>query len=130
MTAPDLISLGGGWVLVRGLALADASRAVSYVVKQGRRDGVRAPRLTRLEVALRTETAAANGHANAPTDAAVLPFVQDLMTSKEVAHIMQLSERQIRRKAAELGGRKRGHDWLFDPVIVHTAATPERETSD
>jgi hypothetical protein len=128
--APEVIAAGGGWVMLRGLALADTSRAVSYVVKQGRRDGVRAPRLTGLEATLRTEVAAANGHANASDGDIVVPFVADMLSTEEAAAVMKISPRHVRRRAEELGGRRIGCRWVFDPVIVHAAATPERETND
>jgi hypothetical protein len=126
VTGPEVIAAGGGWVMLRGLALADTSRAVSYVVKQGRRDGVRAPRLTRLEATLRAETAAANGHADAPGADVVVPFVEDVMSTEEVAAATGISPRHIRRRAAELGGRRIAGRWCFDPVIIAAAATEER----
>jgi hypothetical protein len=133
MTGPELVALGGGWALLRGLALADASRAVSYVVKQGRRDGVRAPRLTRLEAALRGEVAAAmaaNGHTNATDTAVVVPFPQDVMSTEEVAAATGISPRHVRRQADELGGRKIAGRWCFDPVIVHAAAAENTQRDE
>jgi hypothetical protein len=127
MSAPEVITAGGGWVMLRGLALADTSRAVSYVVKQGRRDGVRAPRLARLEAALRTEVAASNGHADASGDKIVIPFVADMLSTEEVAAQMHISPRHARRQADELGGRKIGHSWVFDAVLVHAAAAERNQ---
>jgi hypothetical protein len=115
---PDLISVGGGWVLLSGPALADVSRAVTWTLQQARRDGIRSPRLTRLDAALRTETAAANGHTDAPAGGSVLPFPQDVMSTEEVAAAMRMSPRHVRRRAHELGGRKIAGSWCFDPVII------------
>jgi hypothetical protein len=124
-TGPDLVNVGGGWVLLSGLALADVSRAVTWTLKQARRDGVRAPRLTRLDAILRAEAAAsisATGYAKAPTDAAVVPFPQDVMSTDEVAAAIGIGPRHVRRRAHELGGRKIGGRWCYDPVIVAAAA--------
>jgi hypothetical protein len=133
MTTPDVIGLGNGTAVLHGQALAETSRLISWAVKElRRRDGIHAPRLTRLEAVLRTEAAASltvNGHAVGPTDGAVVAFRTDLITTEEVAPIMRLSERQIRRRAVELGGRQVAGRWLFDPVIVAAAAAqnPEKE---
>jgi hypothetical protein len=132
MTAPDVIGLGRGVVLLHGQALVETSRLISWAVKElNRRDGVHAPRLDRLDAILRAE-AAANGHAIGHTEPTPAAFTQDVMSTEEVAEVMQLSPRHVRRKAHELGGRKIGHDWMFDPVIIAAAAAedPERETND
>jgi hypothetical protein len=126
VTTPDVLGLGNGTAILTGQGLAEASRLISWAVKElRRRDAIHAPRLDRLDAILQAEATAATavvGHPVGIADPTMVGYPQDLLTSKEVADIMQLSERHVRRTAAQLGGRKRGHDWLFDPAIVHAAA--------
>lgn len=42
----------------------------------------------------------------------------DSYTTTEAAAALGVSDRTIRRRAVELGGRKIGHAWVFDPTIV------------
>jgi hypothetical protein len=131
MTAPDVVGVSHG-VLLQGQALIEASRLISWAVKElRRRDGIHAPRLDRLEAVLRAEataSTAAGGHAIGPADGTAAAFTQDLMSTEEVAEAMGISTRHVTRQAAQLGGRKIAGVWAFDPVIVHAAATERERT--
>jgi hypothetical protein len=131
MTSPDVLGLGNGTAILTGKGLVEASRLIGWAIRElSRRDAIQAPRLARLDTVLRSEAAAsmaANGHPDRHTEDAMVGYPQDLLTTDEVAALMQISPRHVRRKALELCGRKRGHDWLFDPVIVAAAAAQKPE---
>jgi hypothetical protein len=42
----------------------------------------------------------------------------ELIGTWEVSHMLDLSERPVRRLATRLGGKKRGRVWLFDPEVI------------
>ena len=120
-----MVALGGGWVLLRGAALADVARALAVAIEVARRrDGLEAPpRVLQLAELLRREARvmAAPGHAATPTvpDPAECPTELDTAAA---AVALGCSERTVRRRAAELGGRRVGRAWLYEPAAVAAAA--------
>jgi hypothetical protein len=126
VTTQDAIGLDNGTVVLTGRALVEASRMISWAVKEmRRRDGVQAPRLIRLDALLRAEALAsmsADGPAVRPAAGTAAAFPADVMTTEEVAAAIRISPRHVTRRAHELGGRKVGRHWAFDPVIIAAAA--------
>lgn len=121
-----MIALGGGQVLLRGRAVVDVDRAVRAVVDTSRRlDGiVPPPRLVALLAVLDVEAAAALaevGHVGRPPETDLPGLNQQVLTTTEVAQMMRLSERTVRRRAVEFGGRKGSSGWQFDGVAVAAA---------
>lgn len=54
--------------------------------------------------------------------AAELDEEHDTMTTEEVAEMLNLSTRQVRRNAEAIGGVKLGRDWAFDCESVERYA--------
>ena len=126
---PAVLCLGSGQVLLRGPAVVDVWRlaAVGARVTE-QRDGIARPaRVSALLAALEAEARtamSANGHADVRDEADEAPCaVYDHIDTREAATLVGVSERQLRRVAGELGGRRCGRGWLFDraQVIAYVA---------
>ena len=120
----ELEPLGTGQILLRGMAVVDCYRAVSFAIRNSRmRDGLTAPRrLFELERALKIEAAAVGGHDGRPQTTTSAESYHDTINTEEAAKMLGLSTRQVRRLAASLGGRRIAGRWAFDSLIVHTYA--------
>jgi hypothetical protein len=62
---------------------------------------------------------------NADDQAESLDMTDELCGSKQASEITGWAQRTVQRRAAELGGEKIGHAWLFDKqtVLSHAATT-------
>ena len=131
---PHVLALGGGQVLLRGLAVVDAARLVEVAADlMRRRDGIAPPpRLQVLRRALRVEAAAVavRGHADVRSSAelaeSAVGSAADTLTTTAAAAVLGLSERQVRRLAGDLGGHRAGRAWLFDSDTVAAVAAQRR----
>jgi hypothetical protein len=124
-SAPTIIALGGGQVLLRGPAVVEVSRAIDWMIRvHERRDSVHASKpLRALQQLLAAEAAQVSARTFADVrNAAVVPPSQNMITTEEAAAMIRRSPRQIRRLAADLEGRQIAGRWLFDPDVVAAAA--------
>lgn len=125
--APE-VQLVGDAVQIRGRAALDAYRVLAEGVGTvRRRDGIEPPPGLRvLLAALKSSAAAA---ARASSDVPDIADVRrqeseaslrsgELIGSAEAAEMCGLGERQLRRLAGKLGGRKSHNRWVFDKGLV------------
>ena len=117
-------------MLLRGAAVITVWRALARAIDQAeRRDSVVAPpRLVELLAVLETEAEAAMsalGHPDVrgePDSASSLRDDTRQMSSGEAAATLNMSQRQVRRLAADLGGVLVGNRWVLDSVSVVSLA--------
>lgn len=107
----------GGVVVLSGPAARCALELVLSAVRSRQRNGLPAARHhVALAQALADATMSANGHADTPEPEPVDD--QPTMTIPVATQLLGLSERQVRRLAPRLGGRKAGRQWLLDTQAV------------
>jgi len=122
----------GSAVLLQGPAVADAAYLVAVGVRTlARRDGVAIARWLTLQRALQQVAAADHGHADVlgVVDEEAL-LAEELVSTKEAAHMLRLTERQVRRIAACLGGRHAGRALVFDRSAVQAEAARRRAADE
>ena len=129
---PAVLPLGNGQVLIRGQAVIDVSRCVSMTIELSRRrDGMSAPsRLVVLEKVLAAEARAAmsarpQSDVREAEGGARWEQVA-VMTSSAAAAVLGVTDRQVRRMAPSIGGRRVAGRWVFDPADVAALATERR----
>lgn len=119
------VQLLGDAVLIRGSAVRDTLALVGMGVQQARRDGI--PPSPRVQALLAALAAAREVQSCPPPDAAdvrnVAARAESEMAreigSRGVAEILKLSHRQVRRLAADLGGRRSpSGGWIFNQGTV------------
>jgi hypothetical protein len=123
----------GEAVLLQGVACAEAAYLIAAGVRYlSQRDEIPALGSWRhlqreLELAAGQGRMSFPGHADIPPadDQQVLPE-EDLLSTKEAAVIMRLTERQTRRLAGELGARRAGTALVFDRGLVLAEADRRR----
>lgn len=122
---PAVERLGGGQVLIRGRVLVDLWRLAAAGARQAeRQDGIALSAATAgLLEALRREaeqvpSAAADVRAEVRPDVSELTAVptSEALGAEEVAQMMNVSARHVRRIAPTLGGYRVDGHWRFDPV--------------
>ena len=123
MNRPDLYTAGGVLVLT-GQMLAVVADALGKATHLRKANGLD---LTAGQIALADAlrqtipvAMAERGHADVrePTKLGQLSYVQKTLTVREAAKRLNRSERQIRRLATRLGGRKINGQWLLDELAV------------
>lgn len=126
MTAPAVQTLGSA-VLLQGPALQDAAFLVAVGVRAlSNRDGVAPmPRWLTLQAQLKraSDLVADDGTAELP-EAQHLPRLAEdqLISTREAADMLKISERQVRNLAADLGARRAGRALVFDRELVQLEA--------
>lgn len=131
------VQLLGDAVVLRGPAAIDAYRLMARGVDAARReDGIQpSERLEQLLAALRASADAAMsaaGHADVrevPTSAVSTPGSR--IGTREVADLLGLSERHVRRLAPEFNGRRHGNTWTYETTAVeaHLIARTTKENA-
>jgi len=123
MNEPQVMRLGNGQVLLRGAAL----RMVTALAEAGVTrfcdiDGRAVPAAVR---ALLDEMRAEAGDVRADVRSDVREVPGDApsghderISVAEAARALGCSERHVRRIALSLNGRRDGHQWTFDPLVV------------
>lgn len=122
---PPVQQLGDAIVL-RGSAVLHAHYLVALGVRQAvARDGINPPATVRqLMQALDSAAASiqharsAAGHVDVPTpaDQALSPVAE--ISTREAAHMLNITPRHARRIATSIGGRRHNRDWTFDRGAV------------
>jgi hypothetical protein len=123
--ARDDVDLGpivaGGTVILSGVWVEAARQAVLIAVRARYRNGMPiSARYSALTSALNTAAMSANGHSDVRKTEVLqdYPHEHPTVTIDQAAHQLGLSARQVRRIAAELGGRKVGGRWLLDQTAI------------
>ncbi len=120
MTELDGLHRHGPVVVLSGVALEPALRAVLIAARQGRLNGVRdSPAYTALATAF-TQAMADNGHEHVGSETVVALCISDnsTVTIAEADPRLNRSQRPTRRRATELGGQKIGGRWLLDDDAI------------
>lgn len=131
----DPVQRLGPAILLQGAAVLDANYLITLGVREARRNGIPAPaRILALldalaKTAAATRRASADGHADVPDHPLPGQSVLTALTTKEAADMLDLSERQIRRLAPDLGGRLRHRTWTFDRGAVAAYAEHRKAAS-
>ena len=111
--------VAGGCVVITGDML-DATRSAILIATRARKlNGYHIPAGYRDLVAA-IEQASRIGHVDVRTEPVLrqLPHEPPTVPITEAATRLGLSKRQIRRRAAQLGGRKIGGRWLLDEHAI------------
>lgn len=136
MGGPAILELGGGQLLLRGLAVVDASRLIDAGIRAGEADGIRQPpRVQQLVAALTREAVAARGQSAADVSTGGQIGGDDggerassrpvgTRTARDAAAALGcvMSERTLRRRAGEFGGQLVAGRWTVDLALVEAYA--------
>jgi hypothetical protein len=112
--------IAGTAVILTGEWLEAALQAVLIAARARARNGL-ANSAAHLALAKALTVAMSeDGHSDVREIAGVqdLPYEQPTVTVAEAAKQLKLSERQIRRRAPQLGGRRVGGVWLLDQDAI------------
>jgi hypothetical protein len=126
-----VIAVGGGWVLLRGTALAETARLARFGADVlERRDGITSVGVeTLLGVLEREGRMSAPGPTEVPQPLPVASSAvsDELVTASEVASMIGCTPRHVRRIAAQLGGFRVGDRWAFHRDQVAASAAGRQE---
>lgn len=108
----------GGVVVLSGDAARCALELVLSAIRSRQRNGLPTSRhhaalAQALADAINAESDTGHSDVREPQ-----PAHHEWMTVTDAAHTLGLSERQVRRLAPRLGGRKTGRQWLLDTQAV------------
>lgn len=130
--APTVIRLGGGCVLLRGVALVHTAHLARSAADQvSRRDAIPLTRQVRDLLTALEEEASNVSSSGVPLtefrrsvpEATCNP--DDEITSQEAARMLGCTDRWVRYRAEELGGWKRAGRWVFSrrQILEHQQET-------
>lgn len=118
--------VAGGTVILSGAWVEATRQAVLIAVRARYRNGLPiSASYSALTSALNTAVMSANGHLAVRKTEVLqdLPHEHPTVTIDQAATQLGLSARQVRRIAAELGGRKIGGRWLLDQTAITERST-------
>jgi hypothetical protein len=118
---PDGLIVAGAAVVLTGDALRAALQAVLIAARVRTRNGL-PNSAAHLELAKALGAAmSANGHpaVREIPDMQDMPHEPPTVTIAEAAKQLEISERQTRRRAPQLGGKKIGGVWLLDQDAIN-----------
>ena len=119
----------GDAILFRGPAVRDLAYLLPRaVVDAARRDGITPPRRWRQILETVQETARAMSACPA-TDVRSDADPPLSMTTREVAELLGIDERSVRRLGSKVGGRKVRNEWIFDRSDVEAEARRRQEAA-